>query len=103
MKFTEDQKKRMIKKLEAMPNGAVFDLNKKDVCPIKCKLVRTRSSVSLLATELNDEVLLTVHGNVLGGQVFPKVVDTIEDYINHWDLMTKQYFINLARLQGYEP
>jgi hypothetical protein len=103
MNYTEDQKKRMIQKLEAMPNGTVFDLNKKDVCPIKCKLVRTRSSVSLLATELNDEVLLTVHGNVLGGQVFPKVVDTIEDYINHWDLMTKQYFISLARLQGYEP
>jgi hypothetical protein len=30
-------------------------------------------------------------------------VDCIEDYINHWDLMTKQYFISLARLQGYEP
>lgn len=103
MKFTEDQKKRMIQKLEAMPNGTIFNLNKNDVCPIKCKLIRTRSSVSLLATELDDEVLLTVHGNVLGGQVFPKVVDTIEDYINHWDQMTKQYFISLARLQGYEP
>ena len=101
MKFTEDQKKRMIKKLEAMPNGTVFDLNKKDVCPIKCKLVRTRSSVSLLATELNDEVLFTAHGP--HDRVMETAVDCIEDYINNWDLMTKQFFISLARLQGYEP
>ena len=103
MNYTADQTTSMTKKLEAMPNGTVFDLNKNDVCPIKCKLVRTRSSVSLLATELNDEVLLTINGNVLGGQVYPKVVDTIEDYINHWDQMTKQYFISLSRLQGYDP
>lgn len=31
MKYTKDQKTRMIAKLEAMKSGTIFDLNKKDV------------------------------------------------------------------------
>lgn len=101
MKYTKDQKTRMIAKLEAMKSGTIFDLNKKDVCQIKCKLIKDRNSLSILATELNDEVLFTAQGP--HDHVMETAVDCIEDYINHWDLMTKQYFIILARLQGYEP
>ena len=101
MKYTKDQKTRMIAKLESMKSGTIFNLNKKDVCPIKCKLVKDRNSLSILATELNDEVLFTAQGP--HDRVMETAVDCIEDYINHWDLMTKQYFISLARIQGYEP
>lgn len=31
------------------------------------------------------------------------ILNTIEDYINHWDLMVKQFFISKHRLEGYEP
>ena len=101
MKYTKDQKKRMIAKLEAMKSGTIFNLNKNDVCPIKCKLVKDRNFLSILATEINDEVLFSAQGT--HDRVMEAAVDCIEDYINHWDLMTKQFFINKARLQGYEP
>lgn len=103
MKYTDDQKRRMVAKLKAMKNGTIFNLNKKDVCPIKCKLIRFRTSISLVAPELNDDVLLTIQGNSDSNETLMMVVDTIEDWINHWDIVTKQYFIDLARCEGLDP
>ena len=103
MKYTEEQKTRMMDKLKAMKSGTIFNLNKNDVCPIKVKILKTWSSIHLTAPDLKDSVILTVYGSPDSSKALREVVDTIEDYINHWDLMVKQFFINKARLQGYEP
>lgn len=103
MNYTEDQKSRMMKKLKEMKSGTIFDLNKKDVCPIKVKILKTCSSIHLTAPELDDSVILTVYGSPDSSKTLREVVDTIEDYITNWDLMVKQFFISKARLEGCDP
>ena len=99
MKYTEDQKKRMIEKIRSMKNGEIFDLNKKDANPITCKIVRTHDSFSLVGPKINDEVLLTVNGNPNGYDTLKIVVDTIEDWINDWEFVSGQYLEDLARVK----
>ena len=103
MKYTEEQKTRMMDKLNNMKSGTVFNLNKKDVCPIRVKIFKTHDLISLLAPDLKDEIILSVYGDPKSKKALRTVVDTIEDYINHWDLMVKQFFISKSRLEGYEP
>ena len=103
VKYTIDQKNRMIEKLRKMKNGMVFLLNKKDPFPIKCKLVRYSNSASLLAPDLGDEVLLTVQGKPNSTSTLREIVDIIESWIDDWDLVTKQYSIDLAKAKGLDP
>lgn len=103
MKYTEDQKTRMMDKLDNMKSGTIFNLNKNDVCPIRVKILKTRDSIALLAPDLKDEAILSVYGDSKSKKALRTVVDTIEDYIYHWDLMVKQFFISKSRLAGYEP
>ena len=91
MTYTKEQKDRMITKLRSMKNGEIFLLNKKNPRPIECKIMRTHDSFSLLATKLNDEVILTVNGKPNAYDTLKDVVDTIENWINDWDLVSSQY------------
>ena len=100
MAYTQDQKKRMIEKLRNMKSGEVFKLNKQDITPIECKLVRGFNGIMIVATELKDEPIISVAGAPNAYTTLEAVVDVIEDYINHWDLMVKQFFISKARLEG---
>lgn len=102
MTYTKEQKNRMIDKLNKMITGATFLLNKNDSCPIKCKLLRTRNTISIVATELKDQSFLTIVGNPTSRKTLMAVVDTIEDYIEHLDLMVKQFFITKSRQEGYD-
>lgn len=102
MTYTKEQKNRMIDKLNKMITGATFLLNKNDSCPIKCKLLRTRNTISIVATELKNQSLITIVGNPTSRRTLMAVVDTIEDYIEHWDLMVKQFFITKSRQEGYD-
>lgn len=40
MSYTKEQKEKMFQKIKAMKDGTIVNLNKDDVCPIKCVCLR---------------------------------------------------------------
>lgn len=101
MAYTKEQKERMFKKLKEMKSGTIVDLNKNDVCPIKCELCKYEWGIYFKAVETGSLIVSTI-GN--GDDAMIRFfVDKIEKAIDEWDLVTKQYFIDLARKQGLDP
>lgn len=101
MKYTKDQKTRMIAKLKSMKSGTIFNLNKNDVCPIKCEFKKNDYGMWFKSVETGT-IIVSARG-VPGDSLIRWFVERIEKAIDEWDLVTKQYFIDLSRLQGYEP
>lgn len=101
MAYTKEQKERMVKKIKEMKSGTIIDLNKNDACPIKCELCKYGWSIYFKAVETGT-VIVSAIGN-RGDSMIRFFVDKIEKAIDEWDLVTKQYFIDLARKQGLDP
>ena len=101
MAYTKEQKERMFRKLKAMKYGTIVNLNKNDVCPIKCELCKYEWAICFKAVETGTVIVSTIgNGDDFMSRFF---VDKIEKAIDEWDLVTKQYFIDLAKKQGLEP
>ncbi len=101
MAYTKEQKERMFQKIKTMKSGTIVDLNKNDVCSIKCELCKYGWGIYFKAVETGSLIVSTIgNGNDAMIRFF---VDKIEKAIDEWDLVTKQYFIDLARKQGLDP
>ena len=101
MTYTQEQKDRMFKKIKEMKDGTIVNLNKDDVCPIKCKFKKNDFGMWFKSVETGTTIV-SARG-VPGDDLIRWFVRRIEKAIDEWDLVTKQYFIDLARKQGLDP
>ena len=95
------EKERMFKKIKEMKDGTILELNKDDVCPIKCEFKKNDYGMWFKSVETGT-VIVCARG-VPGDSLIRWFVERIEKAIDEWDLVTKQYFIDLARKQGLDP
>lgn len=91
----------MFQKIKEMKDGTIVNLNKTDVCPIKCKLKKNDYGMWLTSVETGTTIVCA--RGVPGDSLIRFFVNRIEKAIDEWDLVTKQYFIDLARKQGLDP
>lgn len=101
MSYTKEQKEKMFQKIKTMKDGTVINLNKDDVCPIKCVFNKNDYGMWFKAVETGTVIVCS--RGVPGDSLIRWFVERIEKAIDEWDLVTKQYFIDLARKQGREP
>jgi len=101
MSYTKEQKEKMFQKIKTMKSGTIVDLNKNDVCPIKCEFKSNDYGMWFKSVETGT-VIVCARG-VPGDGLIRWFVERIEKAIDEWDLVTKQYFIDLARKQGLDP
>ena len=101
MSYTQEQKDRMFQKIKEMKDGTIVNLNKDDVCPIKCKFKKNDFGMWFKSVETGTTIV-SARG-VPGDDLIQWFVKRIEKAIDEWDLVTKQYFIDLARKQGLDP
>lgn len=101
MSYTKEQKEKMFQKIKSMTDGTIINLNKDDVCPIKCVFKKNDYGMWFKAVETGT-VIVCARG-VPGNSLIRWFVERIEKAIDEWDLVTKQYFIDLTRKQGREP
>lgn len=96
MAYTKEQKERMVKKVMEMKRGDIFMLNKHDVCPIKCKMMKNRFGIAFESVE-TGKYIVCAPGRADWEGTAKIFVDRVEKTIDNWDLVTKQHFIDLAR------
>ena len=101
MTYTKEQKEIMFQKIKTMKTGTIVEFNKTDVCPIKCEFKKNDYGMWFKSVETGT-VIVSARG-VPGDSLIRWFVERIEKTIDEWDLVTKQYFIDLARKQGLDP
>lgn len=101
MSYTQEQKDRMFQKIKEMKDGTIVNLNKDDVCPIKCKFKKNDFGMWFKSVETGTTIVCA--RGVPGDSLIRFFVNRIEKAIDEWDLVTKQYFIDLSRKQGLDP
>lgn len=101
MAYTKEQKERMFQKIKTMKSRTIVELNKNDVCPIKCEFKKNDYGMWFKSVETGT-IIVCARG-VPGDSLIRWFVERIEKAIDEWDLVTKQYFIDLARKQGLDP
>ena len=108
MAYTTEQKERMISKLKAMPSGTEFKLNKFDSCPLDVRIEKSlacgKTYLYLVDVETGKNMIVCgfLYGQHDRNECYAKMVDQIEDLIDNWDLVLKQHFIDISRIQGYD-
>ena len=101
MSYTKEQKEKMFQKIKTMKSGTIVELNKTDACPIKCEFKKNDYGMWFNSVETGTAIV-SARG-VPGDSLIRWFVERIEKAIDEWDLVTKQYFIDLARKQGLDP
>ena len=101
MAYTKEQKEIMFQKIKTMKSGTIIEFNKPDVCPIKCEFKKNDYGMWFKSVETGT-VIVSARG-IPGDSLIRWFVERIEKTIDEWDLVTKQYFIDLARKQGLDP
>lgn len=101
MTYTQNQKERMFQKIKKMEDGTIINLNKTDTCPIKC--VYKKNDFGLWFKSVETGTVIVCARGVPSDFLIRWFVERIEKAIDEWDLITKQYFIDLARKQGLDP
>lgn len=77
-----------------MEDGTIIDLNKDNVCPIKCVFKKNDYGMWFKSVEAGT-VIVCARG-VPGDSLIRFFVDRIEKAIDEWDKVTKQYFFDLS-------
>lgn len=102
--YNQQQRDTMLYRLtRKLKHNQVIQLNKKDPLPVK--FVKTSWDLKFIDVATKTEI---VHVSRVGKHLndvefFMEFIKEVERAIIHWDLVIKQHYIDVARMEGFEP
>ncbi len=102
--YTQQQRDVMLYRLmRKLKHNQVIQLNKKDPLPVK--FVKTSWDLKFIDVATKTEIVHVsrVAKRLNDVEFYMEFIKEVERAIIHWDLVMKQHFIDVARMEGLDP